>query len=127
MSRFAGVTIALLAAVLPAAAAELPQWKDLFNGKDFTGWVNVNTAPDTWKSRTACWSAPGIPSACMRTERQYENFVLHVEWMHTEPGGNSGMFLWSGAKRQSGQPVSRRRRSADARAGMAEAATSATA
>ena len=40
----------------------------------------------------------------MRTERQYENFVLHVEWMHTEPGGNSGMFLWSGAQPNPGSP-----------------------
>ena len=29
-------------------AAGVPEWKDLFNGKDLTGWVNVNTAPETW-------------------------------------------------------------------------------
>jgi hypothetical protein len=40
----------------------------------------------------------------MRTDRQYENFVLHVEWMHTEPGGNSGMFLWSGPVANPGSP-----------------------
>jgi hypothetical protein len=28
----------------------------------------------------------------------YENFILHIEWMHTEPGGNSGVFVWSGAR-----------------------------
>jgi hypothetical protein len=33
----------------------------------------------------------------MRTDRQYENFVLHIEWKHIEPGGNSGVFVWSGA------------------------------
>jgi hypothetical protein len=33
----------------------------------------------------------------MRTERQYENFLLHVEWRHMEAGGNSGVFIWSDA------------------------------
>ncbi len=33
----------------------------------------------------------------MRSEKQYENFVLHIEWMHMEPGGNSGVFVWSDA------------------------------
>jgi hypothetical protein len=31
----------------------------------------------------------------MRTDRQYENFLLHIEWMHMEAGGNSGVFVWS--------------------------------
>jgi hypothetical protein len=46
----------------------------------------------------------GLPIGVMRTARQYENFVLHVEWMHTEPGGNSGMFLWSGPRANPGSP-----------------------
>jgi hypothetical protein len=33
----------------------------------------------------------------MRSEKQYENFILHIEWMHMEPGGNSGTFAWSSA------------------------------
>jgi hypothetical protein len=36
----------------------------------------------------------------MRTDRQYENFILHIEWKHIEPGGNSGVFVWSDAKPQ---------------------------
>jgi hypothetical protein len=31
----------------------------------------------------------------MRTDRQYENFLLHIEWRHMKPGGNSGIFAWS--------------------------------
>ena len=34
----------------------------------------------------------------MRSEKQYENFILHIEWKHTEPGGNSGVFVWSSAE-----------------------------
>jgi hypothetical protein len=31
----------------------------------------------------------------MRSDKQYENFLLHVQWRHMEPGGNSGVFAWS--------------------------------
>jgi hypothetical protein len=31
----------------------------------------------------------------MRSAKQYENFLLHIEWRHVEPGGNSGVILWS--------------------------------
>jgi hypothetical protein len=34
----------------------------------------------------------------MRSEKQYENFILMVEWRHMEAGGNSGVFVWSDAK-----------------------------
>ena len=39
----------------------------------------------------------GHPIGVMRSEKQYENFVLHIEWMHMEAGGNSGVFVWSDA------------------------------
>jgi hypothetical protein len=85
-------------AQVPAPApASLPVWRDLFNGKDLTGWINVNTAPDTWSVRDGMLICTGKPIGVMRSDRMYENFVLYVEWMHLEPGGNSGMFLWSSA------------------------------
>ena len=34
----------------------------------------------------------------MRSEKEYENFILHIEWRHMEPGGNSGVFVWSNAQ-----------------------------
>jgi hypothetical protein len=77
------------------SAAEVPQWRSLFNGRDLTGWVNVNTAPDTWSVRDGLLVCRGHPIGVMRSERQYENFLLHIEWRHMEPGGNSGVFVWS--------------------------------
>lgn len=74
---------------------EPAQWVDLFNGKDLTGWVNVNTAEDTWSVRDGLLVCKGQPIGVMRTEKQYENFLLHIEWMHLEAGGNSGVFAWS--------------------------------
>jgi hypothetical protein len=76
-------------------AAEIPEFRDLFNGKDLSGWVNVNTAKDTWSVRDGLLVCTGRPIGVMRTERQYENFVLHIEWRHMEAGGNSGTFIWS--------------------------------
>ena len=97
MKRFALLilTACLAASPLVLRASDLPAFRDLFNGKDLTGWVNVNTAPDTWSVENGMIVCSGHPIGVMRTDKQYENYVLHVEWMHTEPGGNSGTFLWS--------------------------------
>ncbi|MFQ5738284.1 MAG: DUF1080 domain-containing protein [Acidobacteriota bacterium] len=77
------------------AAWEAPQFRDLFNGRDLSGWVNVNTGPDTWSVRDGLLVCSGHPIGVMRTQRQYENFILHIEWRHMEAGGNSGVFVWS--------------------------------
>jgi hypothetical protein len=91
--------VLLCVALTLAVRAEEPQaWRNLFNGRDLSGWVNVNTDPDTWKVRDGLLVCTGRPIGVMRSEKEYENFILHVEWMHLEPGGNSGVFLWSDAK-----------------------------
>jgi hypothetical protein len=76
----------------PVAA---PSFVDLFNGRDLTGWVNVNTAQDTWSVRDGLLVCSGLPIGVMRSAKQYENFILHIEWRHMQPGGNSGVFVWS--------------------------------
>src|SRR6266567_6946891 len=86
---------ALLLAPKSYAADPVPEFRDLFNGKDLTGWVNVNTNPDTWSVRNSELICSGHPIGVMRTAKQYDNFILHVEWMHMEAGGNSGVFVWS--------------------------------
>jgi hypothetical protein len=86
-----------LSLAVAAAAQNVPQWRDLFNGKDLSGWVNVNTDPDTWSVKDGLLVCKGKPIGVMRSDRQYENFILHIEWKHIEPGGNSGVFVWSNA------------------------------
>ncbi len=66
-------------------------------GKPIT-WINVNTNPDTWKKNKDLLICAGKPIGVMRSEKQYENFILEIEWMHMEAGGNSGVFVWSDAK-----------------------------
>jgi hypothetical protein len=79
-------------------ADPVPEFQDLFNGKDLSGWVNVNTDKDTWTVRDGELICSGHPIGVMRSDKQYENFILHIEWKHIEPGGNSGVFAWSDAK-----------------------------
>ena len=60
-------------------------------------WVNVNISEDTWTVKNDILYSTGLPICVMRSEKQYENFILHVEWRHMEKGGNSGVFVWSKA------------------------------
>src|SRR5574340_209469 len=83
----AGVGLGALLWTATASGLPAPGFVDLFNGRDLTGWVNVNTAPDTWSVRDGVLVCSGRPIGVMRSEKQYENFLLHVEWMHLEPGG----------------------------------------
>jgi hypothetical protein len=86
------------AACLCGAADPGPRFRPLFNGRNLEGWINVNTDPDTWSVKKGELICSGKPIGVMRSAKMYENFVLHVEWMHTEPGGNSGVFAWSSAR-----------------------------
>jgi hypothetical protein len=60
-------------------------------------WINVNTEEDTWSEQDSILVCEGLPIGVVRSEKQYENFIMHVEWRHMEAGGNSGTFVWSGA------------------------------
>ncbi len=94
--------LALLLALLPvlataqSASTNAPAvFRELFNGKDLTGWVDVNTSKETWTVRDGLLVCSGRPIGVMRSEKQYENFILHIEWRHMQAGGNSGVFIWS--------------------------------
>ena len=92
------ILVAVLAAVSLNGQLASLQPVDLFNRQNLEGWVNVNTAEDTWRMRDGVLICSGRPIGVLRSARQYENFVLHIEWMHMEAGGNSGVFVWSDAE-----------------------------
>jgi len=96
-AHFAPLLLAALLLPGGAPAQTVPSFRPLFNGKDLSGWVNVNTGKDTWRVQDGLLVCSGLPVGVMRSEKQYENFILHIEWMHLEPGGNSGVFVWSNA------------------------------
>jgi hypothetical protein len=83
------------------ALAAVPAFADdgfvpMFNGKDLSGWVNVNCHPGTFFVKGEEVITTGRPTGYLRTAKQYENFVLEVDWMHvnTKEVGNSGIFVW---------------------------------
>lgn len=71
-----------------AAAEFVP----LFNGKDLTGWAGVDAQEGTWKVEDGKLVVEKGHGGWLRTEREYRNFVLKLEFNLT-PGGNSGVFL----------------------------------
>ncbi len=80
---------------------------DLFNGKDLEGWVNVNCAPETWTVRDQMIICTGFPTGVLRTNKQYQNYILELEWKHLHKEGNAGLFLHSDALTATGQPFTR--------------------
>jgi hypothetical protein len=46
MKRFSVLALLCLCPAVTLAQSAL-QFRDMFNGKDLTGWVNINTAPET--------------------------------------------------------------------------------
>jgi len=82
-------------ALVTEGAPNANEWKPLFNGKNLDGWIDVNTSSETWHVRDEMIICSGNPIGVMRSAKQYENFIMEVEWRHMEAGGNSGVFIWS--------------------------------
>jgi hypothetical protein len=89
----------------PAKAGE--DFVPLFNGKNLDGWVNVNCAPETWQVKDGIIVCSGIPTGVLRTGKQYENYVLELEWRHIKKAGNAGLFIHSDPLPAPGQPFTR--------------------
>ena len=79
----------------------------MFNGRDLSGWVNVNCAPETWSVRDGMIVCTGTPTGGLRTERQFENFIMEVEWRHLQNAGNAGIFIWASPLGAPGVPFLR--------------------
>lgn len=97
LKSFLVAVLALAGPVLSVVADE-GGFRPLFNGRDLSGWVNVNTHPETWQARDGMIVTTGTPMGYLRTDRMYENFVFEFEWKHLPRNdgkpGNSGVFVW---------------------------------
>jgi hypothetical protein len=70
----------------------------LWNGKDFTGWklhvddkkVDVHSV---WSIKDGVIHCKGLPKGYIRTEKDYSNYKLHLEWRWVEKPTNSGVLL----------------------------------
>lgn len=107
LTRFALVVVAGISPLLAAAQEPAVSGVPLFNGRDLTGWHNINCAPATWSVKDGAIYSTGAPICELRTERMFENFVLDVEWMHLTPQGNAGVFIWADPLPARGQPFLR--------------------
>jgi hypothetical protein len=63
----------------------------LFNGKDLTGWVPVNQAPNHWLARNGELINES-KGANLKTTRTFDDFKLHIEF-NCPDDGNSGVYL----------------------------------
>ena len=70
----------------------------LWNGKDLTGWkpfirdANADLT-GTWSVSDNVIRCSGKPSGYMRTDSDYADYLLHVEWRWPGQGGNSGVLI----------------------------------
>src|SRR5262245_54412157 len=89
--RVAAAGLTMLASTSwPSAQEDLTP---LFNGRDLTGWVRVNCAPETFTVKDGIIVSTGKPTGVLRSEKQYENFIIELEWKHIVPMGNAGLFV----------------------------------
>ena len=100
-------TIALAATpVEPSYAEEAPaaitptSRVELFNGKDFSGWtfcLRSNAVPaETFSVSNSVIHCTGQPFGYVRTEKNYRDYKLTVEWRFVKPApraDNSGVFV----------------------------------
>jgi hypothetical protein len=110
--RPASALFVCTALVASAFAAETPKpdadgFVPMFNGRDLTGWTNINCAPETWSVRDGKIYCTGKPVGGLRTVKQYENFIVELEWRHLQRSGNSGFFAWGSAINAPGVPFLR--------------------
>ena len=99
MKTFANVCIALIAIFfinISSAKAGDDGWKMLFNGKDFTGFKQLNgeatyTVEDGMMVGTTKLKTP---NSFMATEKMYGDFILEVELL-VDPSMNSGIQIRS--------------------------------
>jgi hypothetical protein len=96
-----------LRAAPAAGERDAEGYTPLFNGRDLSGWVPVNVAPDTFIARDEMIVTTGLPTGVMRTERHYENFDLELEWRHLVRRGNAGLFVYSEPITAPGVPFSK--------------------
>lgn len=106
MNRTAFLIVLAIVTSLHAADGD-PEFKPLFNGKDLGGWVPMNVAPSTFTVRDGMIVSTGKPTGIMRTDRQYENYIIELEWKHLTKGGNAGLFLHGWPTTAQGTPFAR--------------------
>jgi hypothetical protein len=101
------VILSVFAIVQPSMAQEeKSETKELFNGKDLTGWhVDVPEADNnkdiepTFIVRDGKLVSLGKPNGHLITDEQFENYRLHVEYRFANTPGNCGVLVHASTPR----------------------------
>lgn len=70
----------------------------LWNGRNFSGWKlytreSGHDVTKTWSIKNGLIRCEGEPRGYMRTEKDYANYLFHVEWRWPGQGGNNGVLV----------------------------------
>jgi hypothetical protein len=70
----------------------------LWNGRDFAGWKLYTGEPNhdvtkTWSIKDDLIRCEGKPAGYMRTEKDYADYLFHIEWRWPGKGGNNGVLV----------------------------------
>ena len=94
--KLKSILMALILTTVMTSCCENCSKKELFNGKDLTGWVCVledeTPTSDVYGVKDGNIHIVGKPFGYMRTAEKYGDYKLHVEWRWIGEGTNSGLF-----------------------------------
>jgi len=84
--------------VLLVAVSCTDNKEHLFNGENLDGWTifaeDDSVKPeDYFYVKDGMIETVGVPNGYARTNKEYENYKLHVEWCYPEEATNSGIML----------------------------------
>ncbi len=84
--------VALLAVAGPAFSQGKEEWENLFNGKDFKGWKQLNgkATYEIQQGEIVGTTVANEPNSFMATEKDYGDFILELEYKVPQ-GMNSGI------------------------------------
>lgn len=85
--------LAVAHVVTAADESQAGHWQSLFNGKDLAGWSPVHDVTFT-VTNSNLQLVKGM--GWLRTEKQFSDFILEVEWRALVTGYDSGFFIRTG-------------------------------
>ena len=85
------IVIIILVLTCHPSMAE-PGWKELFNGKDLSGWklLNGKARYEVVNKEIVGTTVAGEPNSFLVTEKRYKDFILELEFK-IDAGTNSGI------------------------------------
>jgi len=91
-------TILFSVCMFLAIAGFAQKKQSLFNGKNLKGWTifvgdNSIQRENFFYVKDGVIETTGVPNGYMRTQKEFANYRLHVEWRYPEKEVNSGIML----------------------------------